>query len=83
MEGVYDIDYITCKDTESDEVDNNNVQTRGVDTNVDYDINSAGDVDASDDVRVNYSGENYELLEVLIEIIQQTTLTLDQKCLPI
>ena len=47
-----------------------------MDTNDDSNINSAGDVDAIDAVRVNYSGGNYELLEVLVDIIQQTTFTL-------
>ena len=83
MEGIYEIDCITCEETESGEVDIDNGETGGVDTNDDYNINSAGDVDARDDVRVNYSGENYELLEVLIEICQQTTFTLYRKFLPI
>ena len=67
---------ITCGETESGEVDTNNGETEGVDTNDDSNINSAGDVDAIDAVRVNYSGGNYELLEVLVDIIQQTTFTL-------
>ena len=70
-------------ETESGDVDINNGETGGVDTNDDSNINSASDVDARDDVRVNYSSDNNELLEVLINIIQQTTFTLYQKCLPI
>ena len=63
-------------ETESGEVDTNNGETVGVDKNDDYNINYAGDVDAIDGVWVNYSGGNYELLEVLVDIIQQATFTL-------